>query len=272
MSKKRSQVMIALGCVVKDDAVLLARRNEPAIPKIHGKWELPGGKVEFGEDPARTCEREIFEETGVTANAGEMLPFPFVAIRRFEDHDLHAAIVCFVCDFIETTLIKPESKISEVRWLKFDEIDPVWVQTGSLRFLQHVLKQKGVEPHQKPLRTHYISLYSFDASRNRDREYSLVIDHEIASEQVFTVHCAWGRAQGWKQGEQQVFSDRDEMLSFVDRKLKLRLNHGYRINDVSDNFPDVSGFHRLASRGEEGPRSASEQLELFHEILGRTTV
>ena len=29
-----------------------------------GKWQLPGGKVEFGEDIQRAIKREIYEETG----------------------------------------------------------------------------------------------------------------------------------------------------------------------------------------------------------------
>ena len=29
-----------------------------------GKWQLPGGKVEFGEDIQKAIKREIYEETG----------------------------------------------------------------------------------------------------------------------------------------------------------------------------------------------------------------
>jgi 8-oxo-dGTP diphosphatase len=51
------------GCVVKndDDEILLLHRNTDKF--VH--WELPGGKVEDGEDPASAAVREFAEETGL---------------------------------------------------------------------------------------------------------------------------------------------------------------------------------------------------------------
>ncbi len=38
-----------------------------------GEWELPGGKLEPGEDPAACVAREIGEEAGWTVTAGPLL-------------------------------------------------------------------------------------------------------------------------------------------------------------------------------------------------------
>jgi 8-oxo-dGTP diphosphatase len=50
--------------LVVDDRgrLLLARR---AAEVEHGKWDLPGGFVEEGEDPCETVVRELREETGL---------------------------------------------------------------------------------------------------------------------------------------------------------------------------------------------------------------
>ena len=51
------------GCVIKDDRgrVLLLHRNTPDLQQ----WEIPGGKLDPGEDARSTAVRELREEMGV---------------------------------------------------------------------------------------------------------------------------------------------------------------------------------------------------------------
>lgn len=41
---------------------MLRRNHQP----YKGKWAAPQGLVEFGESPAQTAQREVYEETGLT--------------------------------------------------------------------------------------------------------------------------------------------------------------------------------------------------------------
>lgn len=58
----------------KPRLLLAAQRSYPK--DLAGKWELPGGKVEDGEDPESACVREIIEELGVTPELDRILPAP----------------------------------------------------------------------------------------------------------------------------------------------------------------------------------------------------
>ncbi|WP_305684735.1 Nudix family hydrolase [Microbacterium sp.] len=62
----RPVVDVAVGVLgVPDGRILLAERREGTIGA--GFWELPGGKVEAGEDAAQAVARELLEEVGVQA-------------------------------------------------------------------------------------------------------------------------------------------------------------------------------------------------------------
>ncbi len=70
---------LVVGAAIVDDlgrpgTLLAARRTEPA--RLAGGWELPGGKVEAGEDPVEALHREIAEELGVRIVLGDELPGP----------------------------------------------------------------------------------------------------------------------------------------------------------------------------------------------------
>jgi 8-oxo-dGTP pyrophosphatase MutT (NUDIX family) len=54
------------GVVIRDGRVLLLRNERD-------EWELPGGKLELGEDPAACVAREISEETGWVVTTGPIL-------------------------------------------------------------------------------------------------------------------------------------------------------------------------------------------------------
>jgi ribonuclease HI len=57
--------IIAVRAIIKQDNRVLLLRRSGGNPKFEGFYELPGGKVEFGQDPKAALQREVSEETGL---------------------------------------------------------------------------------------------------------------------------------------------------------------------------------------------------------------
>lgn len=70
-----STTIVAAGILVEDGKVLVTQRK--AGSHLAGAWEFPGGKVEPGEDPRVALVRELREELGVEARAGEIVEVTF---------------------------------------------------------------------------------------------------------------------------------------------------------------------------------------------------
>lgn len=70
-------------CRDRDGRVLLTRFIEDGNPDS-GRWTMPGGGMEWGEQPVDTAIRELDEETGLQARLGAIVG---VFSRWFEPHE-----------------------------------------------------------------------------------------------------------------------------------------------------------------------------------------
>lgn len=64
------------GVVIRDDKVQLVQRG---INPGRGNWQIPGGYVEMDEEIHLAVEREVLEETGITAKVTDSLGFRHTA-------------------------------------------------------------------------------------------------------------------------------------------------------------------------------------------------
>lgn len=64
-------ITVTAAIIINEGKVLICRRKKGL--KNAGLWEFPGGKLEQGESLQECLERELFEELGVKAKAGEVL-------------------------------------------------------------------------------------------------------------------------------------------------------------------------------------------------------
>lgn len=111
--------MIVVAAAIVDDGppprVLAAQRDYPAA--LAGQWELPGGKVEPGENDVAALIRECREELGVT-----------IAVLNRVGADLTAVDASMTLRVWWARIVSGEPHAHQhraVRWLGADELGDV---------------------------------------------------------------------------------------------------------------------------------------------------
>ena len=104
----------ASACVWEYGQVLLIQRAKPPA----GLWSLPGGHVEFGATALAAAQRELLEESGVTADLTEFAGL-YEIIR--EKPLFHYAIACY-CGFWRSGEAHAASDALAAKWVSPAEL------------------------------------------------------------------------------------------------------------------------------------------------------
>lgn len=137
--KRNKQVYVCVGIVRNAEGkILLTKRSESELPQAHEKWELPGGKIDFGETPQVATEREIFEETEYRVKAQSLLPKPYVAYWEYPTFYQHTIIFGFLCTILDTPgeiRTDHDHHVSEIQWYSRAEVETLETLPGVLFFI-----------------------------------------------------------------------------------------------------------------------------------------
>jgi len=107
--------------VEQDGQVLLVRR---ALDPERGKWTLPAGFIDAGEDPARAAERECQEETGLRVQVQDLL-----AVLYGQEHPRGAHIIIFYRAQLLSGSLRPGDDVDAVGFFSRDQLPPLAFET-----------------------------------------------------------------------------------------------------------------------------------------------
>lgn len=97
----------------KDDKTLLVRRRD-GRPAVVGKYQLPGGRVEYKEDPKSALERYLHDTVGLTAQAVQL--FDVVSYVDHENRDLQYFYVVYLVSVASDAKVRLNERYDHYIW------------------------------------------------------------------------------------------------------------------------------------------------------------
>lgn len=134
----KRQLVVVIGLITdRKGNVLLQKRADTRIPTADGKWEFPGGRIEYGESPETAIARECKEEVGCDIRIKRLLPSVQSNMWPRSDRDRqHVLVFCYEAEIISGTPHPSDTKVSEVRWFTKDEAAVLDTLPGIMDFIR----------------------------------------------------------------------------------------------------------------------------------------
>ena len=146
MKKGIDYIGVGSGAIIfnSEGKVFLAKRGREARNES-GKWEFPGGGVEFGERLEDALVREIREEYGFAIEVDTLLD---VVNHIIPSEKQHWVSPTFLCRYQggSPRILEPH-KCDEIGWFAVEEIPEDELSAASTQSLKSLKKRLATDPH-----------------------------------------------------------------------------------------------------------------------------
>ena len=122
-------IEVVAAVIQRGGKYMIARRR----PGKHlaGCWEFPGGKIEEGETPQESLQREMLEEFGVHAEIGKFL--------GDNVHDYGAKVVRLLAYKVSVEEDIDQSTDHDlIEWVEFGQMESYQLAPADIPLLQHI--------------------------------------------------------------------------------------------------------------------------------------
>ena len=120
----------------EEGKILLQKRVDEVHVEADGKWEFPGGVIEFGELPEEAIMRECQEEIGCVIELVRLLPYLHTRVwERTDGQATQAFVSCFEARIAEGVPRLLEGASSEVGWYAEKEVMALETLPGIKEFI-----------------------------------------------------------------------------------------------------------------------------------------
>lgn len=218
--KPHKMVTVVCACI-KDyggKRVLLSMRRAPGIVGLDGKWELPGGKIEFGETPDHAIVREIQEELGLRITPRRLLPYLHTNVWEYPHVITHVVLAGYECELVDD---ESPRLGDDIRWYNPSEIDFDTTLPGTREFISLALQDARFDR---------LCIQFRNVEHDGERQFTITTQPTLFSQYGLVKY--WGRIGERLRMRIEEFRSPKELDSEIVETVKRKLANGYSIKEI----------------------------------------
>jgi 8-oxo-dGTP pyrophosphatase MutT (NUDIX family) len=137
MKSGRPQVLLITRSIVlnQEGQILLIRRSDKDTYNP-GLWELPGGKLDEGQDISNALEREVFEETGLLVIPKDRLAYFESVVLTSGKYKGLPYLTIIGISTSKSKKVRLSEEHSEYKWCSVDEAYELETADSTLKAIQ----------------------------------------------------------------------------------------------------------------------------------------
>jgi mutator protein MutT len=138
MANLHTEIRVGVGGIVlnEENKVFVALRSKQARIEP-GKWEFPGGELEFGENVEDALRREFFEEHDINIKIQELLQVYSFILKNCSQQWIGVHFLCKIISGQPT--IKEPDKCEDWGWFQLSDVEKLTLTEPSSALLQKYL-------------------------------------------------------------------------------------------------------------------------------------
>lgn len=122
----------------KNEVLLIQESPEDPVRSHPGKWDVVGGRMEFGEKPLEALAREVQEEIGMQVDVGRPIYVDDWRPQPIPDEQWHIVGIFYTCTPVSDTVTLSNEHMNYA-WVALDDIDN-YELIGEVKLAIHALK------------------------------------------------------------------------------------------------------------------------------------
>jgi mutator protein MutT len=139
---------IAVRAIIRKDEKTLLLRRANGRPSILGKFELPGGQLEYGEQPEDALARYLKEDAGLVIQTAQL--FDVLTYVDHDDRDIQYVFILYLVSTVAPTDITLSHNYDHYLWKKVSNIQQEEL-TESAKLLLGISQQQISSVKQQEL-------------------------------------------------------------------------------------------------------------------------